>query len=82
MGFLNFAIKRAIPALGTAGVASWASITTANDDWDDYNYLLPSSAANAATAGSKKERIVILGSGWSALSALRKCAAPTRTLSS
>jgi len=83
---LNFALKRALPALSVAGVGSWAAITTANDDWDDYNHLLPSSLAStssstASTDGkSKKERIVILGSGWSALSALRKCAAPNKDI--
>ena len=80
MGFLNFAVKRAIPAIGTASIASWAAITTANDDWDDYSYLLPSSSGAAAPADGKKERIVILGSGWSALSALRKCAAPNKDI--
>ena len=38
MGFLNFAVKRAIPAIGTASIASWAAITTANDDWDEITH--------------------------------------------
>lgn len=39
--------------------------------WDDYT---PSSG------NSKPEKIVILGSGWAALNALRKCAAPSKEI--
>ena len=39
--------------------------------WDDY---IPSNG------DSKPEKIVILGSGWAALNALRKCAAPSKEI--
>jgi len=87
MGFLRLAARRALPAAGAAGLAGWAAITTANDDWDDYTHhpLLRTSRTNATAAGgnadpTKKERIVILGSGWAALSALSKSAAPDKDI--
>lgn len=69
MSFLRFATRRALPAIATAGVGSWAILTTVNDDWDDYTRYVSSSE-------EKPERIVILGSGWAGLNALRKCAVP------
>ena len=35
MGLMDFALRRAVPAVGVAGVAAWAGATTINDDWDD-----------------------------------------------
>jgi len=72
MGILNFTLKRVAPAAAATSLATWASITTINDDWDDY---FP-----PQTEDSKEERIVILGSGWAALSALRKCASPGKSV--
>lgn len=65
------ALKKLVPAIGVAAGGSWAAITSFNDDWDDYT---PSSG------NSKPEKIVILGSGWAALNALRKCAAPSKEI--
>jgi len=77
MGFLNFAVRRAAPALATAGVGAWATITTVNDDWDDYTYMFQGTSAKA---NEEPEKIVILGSGWAGLNALRKCAGPGKDI--
>lgn len=75
MGILDFTIKRALPAAAATSMTAWAGITTANDDWDDY---FPSSSASANHG--QEEKIVILGSGWAALNALRKCASPHKSV--
>lgn len=71
MGLLQFATRRALPAAGVVGVSAWATITTLNDDWDDYTHMFDSTKTDQPT-----EKIVILGSGWAGLNALRKCAGP------
>ena len=71
---LQFTMKRVAPALATVGVGAWATITTVNDDWDDYTYRFQT----AADPDQPKEKIVILGSGWAGLNALRKCAGPNK----
>ena len=76
MGLMDFTLKRLAPAAGATALASWAGITTLNDDWDDYFH----SSSNTTNADSDPEKIVILGSGWAALSALRKCAAPNKSI--
>lgn len=73
MGFRQFAVRRAAPALATAGVGAWATITTVNDDWDDY---YPQSSSK----DQKTENIVILGGGWAGLNALRKCSGPGKNV--
>lgn len=60
----------AVATLGTTGLGAWATMITTNDDWDDY---FPPSPTN-----DTKETIVILGSGWAGLNALRKCAGPNK----
>lgn len=88
MGFLRYTVRRALPAVATAGVGAWAALTTVNDDWDDYTYY-PSLQARKLLFDNKNnnnskhedkesttEKIVILGSGWAGLNALRKCAVP------
>lgn len=78
MGILDFTIKRALPAAAATSMTAWAGITTANDDWDDY---FPSSSSSSASANhGQEEKIVILGSGWAALNALRKCASPHKSV--
>ena len=72
MGILDFTIKRALPAAAATSMTAWAGITTANDDWDDYFHS--SSSSSASANHGQEEKIVILGSGWAALNALRKCA--------
>lgn len=74
MGFLQFAVRRAAPALATVGVGAFATITTVNDDWDDYTHMLSSTKSDE----QPKEKIVILGSGWAGLNALRKCSGPNK----
>eukprot|EP00587_Corethron_hystrix_P002180 CAMPEP_0113310278 /NCGR_PEP_ID=MMETSP0010_2-20120614/7986_1 /TAXON_ID=216773 ORGANISM="Corethron hystrix, Strain 308" /NCGR_SAMPLE_ID=MMETSP0010_2 /ASSEMBLY_ACC=CAM_ASM_000155 /LENGTH=582 /DNA_ID=CAMNT_0000165699 /DNA_START=30 /DNA_END=1778 /DNA_ORIENTATION=- /assembly_acc=CAM_ASM_000155 len=64
----------AAAALATTGIGSWATFITYADDWDDY--FPPSSSATKQDG--KKERVVILGSGWGGLNALRKCAGPNK----
>lgn len=77
MGILDFTIKRALPAAAATSITAWAGITTANDDWDDY---LPSSSSSSSSSEKRDEKIVILGSGWAALNALRKCASPHKSV--
>jgi len=72
---LQFTLKRVVPALTTAGVGIWATVTTVNDDWDDYTSSFPFSSGD-----QKKEKIVILGGGWAGLNALRKCAGPGKDI--
>lgn len=62
---LRFAATRAAPVLATGAVGAWAAVTTQNDDWDEYFPPAP--------ASTKSERIVILGSGWAGLNAMKKC---------
>jgi len=69
MGMFDTVMKRLIPAVGVVAGGSFAMITTLNDDWDDYLHIQTGST-------STPDKIVILGSGWAALNALRKCAAP------
>lgn len=77
MGFMHFAVRRAAPALTTVGVGVWATITTVNDDWDDYTHRLYEYAlSNSKSEQQPVETIVILGSGWAGLNALRKCTGP------
>ncbi|KAL7541856.1 hypothetical protein ACHAXR_011308 [Thalassiosira sp. AJA248-18] len=78
MGLADFTLKRLAPAAGATTLAAWAGMTTLNDDWDDY--LHSSSATSSDNAGGEPEKIVILGSGWAALSALRKCAASNKSV--
>lgn len=66
-----------IPALTTAGVGTWATITTVNDDWDDY---LPRFSSSSNNNNTKPEKIVILGSGWGGLNVLQKCAGPNKDI--
>ncbi len=75
MGFMHFAVRRAAPALTTVGVGVWATITTVNDDWDDYTHRLYA-LSNSKSEQQPVETIVILGSGWAGLNALRKCTGP------
>ena len=75
MGLLDFTLKRLAPAAGATALAGFAGITTLNDDWDDYFHNSPAADPNA-----EPEKIVILGSGWAALSALRKCASPNKSI--
>ena len=75
MGFLRFAARRAVPAVATAGVGAWATITTLNDDWDDYTHF-----SKQGSEQQPAEKIVILGSGWAGLNALRKCAGPGKDI--
>lgn len=58
---------------GSVGI--WATITTMNDDWDEYSFGRPSPSATQKQplTPNEKERIVILGSGWGGLNALMKC---------
>lgn len=74
MGLTDFALRRLAPAAAASSVAAWAGLTTINDDWDDY---FPSTSA---AASGEPEKIVILGSGWAALNALRKCAGPNKAI--
>ena len=76
MGFMQFAVRRAAPALATASVGVWATMTTVNDDWDDF--FTPS--AKSKQQQQPTEKIVILGSGWAGLNALRKCAGPGKDI--
>ena len=64
---LKFAARRAAPALAAAGAGTWAAVTTSNDDWDEYFPPAP-------TSTTEREKVVILGSGWAGLNALRKAA--------
>lgn len=75
MGFVDFTIRRLAPAAGATTLAAWAGLTTLNGDWDDYLHSPPGDAA-----GDDSEKVVILGSGWAALSALRKCASPGKSV--
>lgn len=75
MGFMHFAVRRAAPALTTVSVGVWATITTVNDDWDDYTHRLYA-LSNSKSEQQPVETIVILGSGWAGLNALRKCTGP------
>eukprot|EP00984_Skeletonema_dohrnii_P004239 scaffold1497_cov85-Skeletonema_dohrnii-CCMP3373.AAC.1 len=77
MGILDFTIKRALPAAAATSITAWAGITTANDDWDDYFFT---SSAPTPTTSDTEEKIVILGSGWAALNALRKCASAQKSV--
>jgi NADH:ubiquinone reductase (non-electrogenic) len=80
MGFLKFAVRRAVPAVATVGVGAWATITTVNDDWDDYTHSRLFRKAPTLDEQYDPERIVILGSGWAGLNALRKCAGPGKEI--
>ena len=78
-GFTQFLARRAVPAMATVGVGTWAGITTVNDDWDDYTHAVSNFTNNsnkAALQDQPTERIVILGGGWAGLNALRKCSGP------
>jgi NADH:ubiquinone reductase (non-electrogenic) len=75
MGLMDFTLKRLVPAAGATALAGFAGITTLNDDWDDYFH-----SGTTSTTTDEPEKIVILGSGWAALSALRKCASPNKSI--
>ena len=77
MGIMDFTLRRLAPAAGASAVAAWAGMTTLNDDWDDYFH---SSNNDANSSSGEPEKIVILGSGWAALSALRKCSSPNKSV--
>ena len=62
---LRLAATRAAPVIATGAVGAWAAVTTSNDDWDEYFPPAP--------ASTDRERIVILGSGWAGLNAMKKC---------
>ena len=62
---LRLLSTRAAPVVATGAVGAWAAVTTQNDDWDEYFPPQP--------ASTDRERIVILGSGWGGLNALKKC---------
>ena len=62
---LRLAATRAAPVIATGAVGAWAAVTTQNDDWDEYFPPQP--------ASTDRERIVILGSGWAGLNAMKKC---------
>lgn len=72
MSRFGFGARRIAPRLAGAavvsGVGAWASLVTVNDDWDDYFYT----PQQKYDKNQPKERVVILGSGWGGLSALRK----------
>lgn len=75
---MNFiAGKRILPRLAAAsvvgGAGAWAAMVSANDDWDDY---FP--RREVEDPSKPNERIVILGTGWGGLSALRKCVGPNK----
>ena len=72
MGFLHVATRRVAPALAAGTVGMWATITTVNDDWDDYTTRL----SPPTNSSEEREKIVILGSGWAGLNALRKLSGP------
>ena len=77
MGFMDFTLRRLAPAAGATTLATWAGMTTLNDDWDDYFH---SSSSSNSNPNGEPEKIVILGSGWAALNALRKCASPDKSV--
>ncbi len=62
---LRLLSTRAAPVVATGAVGAWAAVTTQNDDWDEYFPPQP--------ASTDRERIVILGSGWAGLNAMKKC---------
>jgi hypothetical protein len=64
--------RAALPAAGASAVGLWAAVTTQNDEWDAYFTPAPTTP--------KREKIVILGSGWAGLQALRKCAGPNKDI--
>lgn len=81
MGIGDFALRRLVPAAGASAVAAWAGVTTMNDDWDDYFHSSSSkSSSDPNKQATEPERIVILGSGWAALSALRKVSSPDKSV--
>ena len=65
---LRRAAARGAGALGVGGAALWAGLTTVNDEWDD---VLP---LRAPVNPQRRERVVVLGSGWGALEVVRKLA--------
>jgi len=75
MTILQFTTKRLVPAFASVGVGTWATLTTVNDDWDDYTHH-PWLSSNK----DKTEKVVILGGGWGGLNALRKCAGPNKEI--
>lgn len=78
MGIGDFALRRLVPAAGASAVAAWAGVTTMNDDWDDYFHS--SSSKSSSDPNKQPEKIVILGSGWAALSALCKVSTPDKSV--
>eukprot|EP00584_Thalassiosira_punctigera_P024347 CAMPEP_0172574364 /NCGR_PEP_ID=MMETSP1067-20121228/136663_1 /TAXON_ID=265564 ORGANISM="Thalassiosira punctigera, Strain Tpunct2005C2" /NCGR_SAMPLE_ID=MMETSP1067 /ASSEMBLY_ACC=CAM_ASM_000444 /LENGTH=593 /DNA_ID=CAMNT_0013366989 /DNA_START=59 /DNA_END=1841 /DNA_ORIENTATION=+ len=82
MGLTDFTLRRLAPAAAATTAAAWAGVTTLNDDWDDYfhRHAPPSASTTDDASEQRPERIVILGSGWAALSALRKCAGPNKSV--
>ncbi|KAG7358972.1 FAD-dependent pyridine nucleotide-disulfide oxidoreductase [Nitzschia inconspicua] len=74
--------RRLFPRIAGAavvcGVGSFSAITTINDDWDDYTNFF--SQHQQQKSEKPNERIVILGSGWGGLSALRKCYGPNKDI--
>lgn len=77
MTILQFTTKRLLPAFATVGAGTWATLTTVNDDWDDYTHHPWLSSGSKDT---KTEKVVILGGGWAGLNALRKCAGPNKEI--
>jgi NADH dehydrogenase FAD-containing subunit len=82
MSFARKFAPRFAGAIVVGGFGAWASLVTVNDDWDDYTSSLPFStfAAKKKDPGQPNERIVILGTGWGGLSALRKCIGPDKDI--
>lgn len=77
--------RRASLALFSAAALGKAALTTLNDDWDDVAYaasrlpqralalaLGPASSSSSSPSARRKPRVVVLGSGWGALSFIRK----------
>jgi len=79
---MDFTLRRLAPAAAASTAAAWAGMTTLNDDWDDYFHSSSTSGGDGSSSdnSAEPEKIVILGSGWAALSALRKCASPNKSV--
>jgi len=75
---MDFTLRRLAPAAGATTLVAWAGLTTLNDDWDDY--IGSSNASSGISSSQEPEKIVILGSGWAALNALRKVSSPNKSV--
>ncbi|GMH95631.1 hypothetical protein TrVE_jg13876 [Triparma verrucosa] len=70
MSFKHFMTRRVVPVLVAGTLVPTVFFTTARDEWIDHAYSIKKTVS--PNQPTRKERVVILGSGWGSLSFLQR----------